>query len=154
MTLVRWLVRIVTAFVAMIALVYFGARFHDGPLAGGELVGAPVADWSFAKDTGEIQLQLASQSRSRTVWFFVLDGKAFVPCSLGFPPGKKWHELAAADGNATLRIDGKRYPVRLTKIDDEVVQSMSDRVRAELTRKYGDLPPTEGGAWVFSVASR
>ena len=32
MTVLRWLVRIVIAFVALVALAYFGARFHDGPI--------------------------------------------------------------------------------------------------------------------------
>ena len=126
MTVLRWLVRIVVALVALIALVYFGARFHDGPLgpipggplAAGEVVSEPVTDWSFAKDAGEIELQLDSQRQSRTVWFFVLDGKGYVPCSLGYPPGKTWHKQAVVNGSATLRIDGKRYPVTLTKLDD------------------------------------
>jgi hypothetical protein len=162
MVVVRWLVRIAAFLVALIALLFFGAQFHDGPLgpipggplAAGELVSEPISDWSFAKETGEIELQLDAQTRSRTVWFFVLDGKGYVPCSLSFPPGKKWHQLAAADGNATLRIDGKRYLVKLTKLDDAVVQQMGDAVRAELTRKYGELPPGEGGAWIFWVTSR
>jgi hypothetical protein len=162
MTALRWIARILTALAALIALVYFGARFHDGPLgpipggplAAGEAVSEPIADWSFAKDTGEIELQLDSQLQSRTVWFFVLDGKGYVPCSLATPPGKTWHKLAAADGRATLRIDERRYPVPLTKLDDTIAQQMGDTVRAELTRKYGRLPPSEGGAWLFQVASR
>ena len=84
----------------------------------------------------------------------MLDGKGYVPCSLGYPPGKTWHKLAAADGRATLRIDGKLYPVTLTKLDDAIAQQMGDSVRAELTRKYGQLPPSEGGAWLFQVTSR
>jgi hypothetical protein len=162
MTVVRWLVRILTGIVALIVLVYFGARFHDGPLgpipggplSAGEEVAAPVTDWSFAKDTSEIELQLASQRQSRTVWFFVLDGKAYVPCSLAYPPGKTWHRQALANGQATLRIDGKRYPVTLTKLDDTIAQQMSDAAGAELSRKYGQPPPGEGGAWLFQVASR
>jgi hypothetical protein len=162
MTALRWLLRIVAGLIAVIALVFVFARFHDGPLgpipggplASGDIVGEPVSDWSFAKDTGEIVLQLASQNRSRTVWFFVLDGKAYVPCSLGYPPGKSWHHKAVADGRATLRIDGKRYPVTLTKLDDAAAQAMRDPARAELSRKYGTLPPGEGGAWIFSVTSR
>src|SRR2546425_402986 len=139
MTVLRWLARIVIALVALIAFVFFGARFHDGPfgpipggpLAAGEAVSEPIADWSFAKDTGEIELQLASQQQSRTVWFFVLGGKGYVPCSLSTPPGKTWHRQAVVNGSATLRIDGKRYPVTLTKVDDPVAQQMGDTVRAE-----------------------
>jgi hypothetical protein len=162
MTVFRWLVRIVIALVALVALAYFGARFHDGPLgpipggplAAGEVVSEPITDWSFAKETGEIELQLDSQQQSRTVWFFVLDGKGYVPCSLSTPPGKTWHKQAVVNGSATLRIDGKRYPVTLTKLDDTIAQQMSDTVRAELTRKYGRVPPGEGGAWLFQVTSR
>jgi hypothetical protein len=161
MTALRWLLRIAAVLVALIALAFFGARFHDGPLgpipggpiSSGERVSQPVTDWSFAKDTGEIELQLASQQRSRTVWFFVLEGKAYVPCSLDFPPGKTWHKQALADGRATLRIDGKRYSVKLTKVDDAVAQQMREAVRAELSRKYGKLPEGERGAWLFSVTS-
>jgi hypothetical protein len=162
MTVLRWIGRILAALVVLVALVYYGARLHDGPLGpipggplkSGELVTEPVTDWTFAKDTGEIELQLDSQRQSRTVWFFVLDGKGHVPCSLGFPPGKTWHKQAAIDGHATLRIDGKRYPVVLTKLGDAIVQQMGDTVRAELARKYGELPPTEKGVWVFQVSSR
>jgi hypothetical protein len=162
MTIVRWLARIATALVALIALAYFGARFHDGPLGlipggpleAGEAVTQPVTDWTFAKDTGEIELQLDSQQQSRTVWFFVVDGKGYVPCSLEYPPGKTWHKQAVANGAATVRIDGKRYPVTLTKLDDTIAQQMSGAARAELGRKYGQLPPGEGGAWLFQVASR
>ena len=162
MTIVRWLVRILAVLVALSALVFFGARFHDGPLGpipggpitAGDPVLEPVADWSFAKDAGEIELQLESQSRSRTVWFFVLDGKGYVPCSLDFPPGKKWHHEAVKDGRATLRIDGKRYLVTLAKVDDAVTQQMAEAARAELQRKYGELPSGESGAWFFEVTSR
>ena len=69
-------------------------------------------------------------------------------------PGSNSTSRPAARSRATLRIDGKRYPVTLTKLDDAVAQQMSEAVRAELTRKYKNLPPGEGGAWLFSVTSR
>jgi hypothetical protein len=162
MALLRWIVRIVAVVVVLFVMVFMGARMHDGPLGpipggpleAGELVGEPVPSWSFVKDVGEVELQLESQARSRTTWIFLLGDKAYVPCSLGFPPGKRWHEDAAADGRAVLRIEGKRYPVTLTRLDDAVVREMGEAVRAELTRKYGELPPSESGAWIFEVASR
>jgi hypothetical protein len=162
MGLLRWLVRIVVGLAVLVALVFLGARLHDGPLGpipggplqSGELVSEPVPNWSFVKDVGEIELQLESQQRSRITWIFFLDGKAYVPCSLGFPPGKSWHEEAAVDGRATLRIEGKRYPVTLTRLDDDAARQIGEAARAELTRKYGQLPPSESGAWIFEVASR
>ena len=88
MTVLRWLIRILAGLVALIALLFVGARFHDGPLGpipggpltSGELVREPIDDWSFAKDVQEIELQLDSERRSRTVWLLVLENQAFVPC--------------------------------------------------------------------------
>ena len=162
MSLLRWLLRIVVGLAALVALLFFAARLHDGPLGpipGGPLeagaeVTEPVADWSFVKDIGEVELQLASQGRSRTTWILFHEGKAYVPCSLGFPPGKSWHHDAAADGRAILRIEGKRYPVTLTKLDDAAVQQLAETVRAEVTRKYGQVPPGDAGVWLFQIASR
>jgi hypothetical protein len=160
MAIIRWLVRILAALVALVVLLLFGARFHDGPLgpipggplASGELVAEPVSDWSFARDVKEIELQLASQERSRTVWLLVHEGQAYVPCSLSFPPGKRWHKLADKDGRATLRIQGRRFPVTLSRTDDP---ALGDALRAEVVRKYGNnVPPEGGGVWIFQVASR
>jgi hypothetical protein len=162
MAVLRWGVRLVLTAAVLVGLLFLAARFHDGPLGpipGGALrsgaeVTEPVGDWSFAKDVGEIELQLASQDTSRTTWILVFDGQAYVPCSLGFPPGKRWHRQAAVDGRATLRIEGRRYPVTLTKLDDAEVQKMESTLRAEVTRKYGQVPPGEAGVWLFRVASR
>jgi hypothetical protein len=152
MTLLRWLLRIIVGLIALVALLFFFARLHDGPL--GPIPGGPLEAGDPAKDVGEIELQLASQGRSRTTWILVFDGKAYVPCSLGFPPGKSWYKEAAKDGTAVLRIQGKRYPVTLTKVDDGVVQQMGDTVRSEVTRKYKNAPPSNAGVWLFEVASR
>jgi len=162
MSLLRWLLRIVVGLAALVALLFFAARLHDGPLGpipGGPLeagaeVTQPVADWAFVKDVGEVELQLASQGSSRTTWILFHEGQAYVPCSLGFPPGKSWHHDAAADGRATLRIEGKRYPVTLTKLDDAAVQRLAETVRAEVTRKYGEVPPGGAGVWLFQISSR
>lgn len=162
MTVLRWLLRIAVGIVAVVALFFFAARLHDGPLGpvpggpleSGDEVGEPVADWSFVKDVGEVELQLASQSTSRTTWILWHEGVAYVPCSLGFPPGKNWHHEAAEDGRATLRIDGKRYPVVLTRLPDDEVAKLAEPIRAEVGRKYGQAPPTDAGVWLFRVASR
>jgi len=162
MTVLRWLLRIVAAGVALLALLFLLARLHDGPLGplpggaleAGEEVTAPVSDWSFATDIGEVELQLRSQSRSRTTWILVHEGEAYVPCSLGFPPGKSWHRDALADGRAVLRIDGKRYPVTLSKLDDAEAESLAAPIQSEVERKYGRAPPSDAGVWLFRVASR
>jgi hypothetical protein len=160
MKLFATLGRILAALVVLAAAAFFAPRFvHDGPLGpipggplrAGELFDLPVSDWSFATDVGEIELQLQSQRISRTTWILVRDGAAYVPCSLGFPPGKSWYRDAQADGRATLRIDGRRYPVTLAKDDDP---TLAEFARGEVVRKYGNAPPSEAGVLFFRVASR
>ena len=157
MTIVRWILRLVAVVIVLVALAFFGARFMDGPLGpipGGALVSGvavsePVTDWNFAMDVPEIALQLASQTQSRTVWILVANGKAYIPASTEYPPGKTWHTKALEDGRATLRIDGKLYAVTLAKVDDPAVASA---VRDVAARKYPSVPP--GDAWLFQVTSR
>ena len=157
MTVLRWIIRVVVGIALLIVVAFFGARFLDGPLGpipggalvSGVLVSEPVADWSFAKDVPEIALQLASQSQSRTTWILVSDGKAYIPASTEYPPGKTWHHKALEDGRATLRIDGKRYPVTLAKVEDPAVVAA---VREVGGRKYPSRP--SGAMWLFQVTSR
>ena len=159
MKIIKGLGWVLGVFVALGVVVYFGARLHDGPL--GPIPGGPlrsgdpfpllVSDWSFALDAREIELQLESQNLSRTTWILVRDGAAYIPCSLSTPPGKRWYVHAQQDGRATLRIEGKRYPVTLTKDEDP---SLAEFARAEVTRKYKTGPSGGGGVMFFKVASR
>lgn len=138
---------------------WFGARFADGPIAifpggplrTGSVLAEPVRDWSFATDVREIELELASQARSRTVWIGVHDAQAYIPASLSFPPGKTWHYEARENGAAMLRIEGQRYPVTLTWVDDEAEQAAVGEV---MRAKYTGGPPGDGGIWFFRVSSR
>jgi hypothetical protein len=157
MGVLRWVMRIVVLVVVLVVLVFLGAPFHDGPigpfpggpLAAGPLVAEPVGDWSFATEVVEVELQLATQSKSRTTWIIVHDGKAYIPAATEYPPGKTWHRLALEDGRATLRIAGKRYPVTLAKAEDPVL------VNAVREVALGKYPVRPGGeAWLFAVTSR
>jgi hypothetical protein len=160
MRVVRWIGIGILALAAALVLLFLGARYHDGPLAaipGGPLasgawVSEPVADWSFARDEQEIELQLAAQPRSRTVWIVVEGGEAFIPCSLDFPPFKTWYRHAARDGRAILRIQDRRYPVALERVEDaERARAVGARVR----EKYETPPLTDPErVWFFRVRSR
>ena len=122
-----------------------------GPLRSGELVSSPVSDWSFVASVEEIELQLASQSRSRTTWILFHGGQAYVPSATGFPPGKNWNVRAQEDGRATLRISGSRYPVTLTRVEDETLIAALGATDLE---KYPEGPPGTDGTWYFAVESR
>lgn len=144
---------------ALIGAVFVGARFHDGPLAiipggplrAGQWVEAPVSDWRFATDLDVVELQLESQSTSRTTWILVRDGIAFIPCSLGFPPGKDWYREAQRDGRAILRIGKDLHRVQLTRDDDPSLPGFALR---EVTRKYGSPPPLDAGVLFFRIGPR
>ncbi|HTY17425.1 MAG TPA: hypothetical protein VMH82_06800 [Myxococcota bacterium] len=157
MLVIRLLIRFVVVLAILGALAAVGARYHDGPLGplpggplvAGPLVTTPVSDWAFAAKVPEIELQLDVQSKSRTTWILVHDGKAYIPASTEYPPGKTWHRVALGDGRAVIRVDGKRYPVLLTKVDDPAVL---EAVRSEAEKKYPKRPG--GEAWLFAVTSR
>lgn len=158
--IVRGFVILVVVLVIAIGALFAGARFHDGPLAlipggplkAGELVAQPPADWSFAKDVQEIEMQLAYESTSRTTWILVRDGVAYIPCSLDFPPGKRWYKAADQNGEAIVRIGGKRYPVTLKRVQDEALVTEIGKVALA---KYPAAARSRGGAiWYFAVEPR
>ena len=129
--------------------------FSGGPLRSGEIVTVPVPHWGFATDVQNIEFELVEPPRSRTVWIVVDNGIAYIPCGLpSFRLWKQWPHEAILDGRAVLRVEGKRYPVQLTKTDDAaLIPSLLARVAA----KYG-LPPGDGGdpgaVWFFRIDSR
>ena len=159
MRILRVIGLFLAAIVGALVLLAFSARFHDGPvglfpggpLEAGPLETTPVADWNFAQAENTIELQLLSQQRSRTTWILVHDGEAFIPCAIGFPPGKTWHMHAMQDGRAVLRIEGKRYPVTLQRVEDPALSAaLAERVKG----KYGREPRPDAGVWYFRVTSR
>lgn len=158
MKLLRWLLYVVLALVVALAVVAFAARYADGPIAifpggpfqSGEVVDDPAADLSFAADLREIELQSGMPPSSRTVWVLVKDGEAFVPCSLTFPPRKNWHREALIHPQAEVRIQGRRYPRRLEKVEDEALQ---EALLGAVAEKYGGLPDQDPDAvWFFRLA--
>ncbi len=160
MKILRFVGSGLAAVVILGIVVYFGARCGDGPLAmipggpiaSGEWVEAPVTDWSFVTDVQEIEFQLEQDSISRTVWILFADGRAFIPASLSFPPGKDWYHRAQDDGRSVIRIGGKRYPVTLRRVDDDATKkAVIDAVAA----KYAPPPGSgEGNVLFFEVSSR
>jgi len=146
------------ALVLLVVAVFVGARFSDGPLAivpggplrSGEWVEADRVDWSFAADVEEIEFE--SGGRSRTTWVVVHEGEAYIPCSLGFPPGKSWHHEILEDPDGVLRVEGKRYARRFVRVEDEGLKA----TLAGLARSKYPAPPGggSGGFWFFHVQPR
>ena len=159
MRVIRWFAIAVGVLVLLVAGIFVVARFHDGPLGfapggplvAGDVVDARIGDWRFAEDIETIELQLDGESTSRTTWILVNEGRAYIPASLSFPPGKRWHKTADQNGAAWLRIAGQRYPVTLERIQDDALQK---ELIGIVGNKYGGGPPGESGVWFFEVTSR
>ena len=163
MKLLRRLGVVIVTLVVAFGLVVVGARYHDGPLgviAGGPLdsgdwVASEGVDWSFAADLPTLELQLLSPPRSRTVWLLFHQGSLYIPCGfVNVSLWKQWPYEAFMDGRAVVRIEGRRYPVKLERSDDESVRRA---VLGGLAEKY-DVALGEGedakNVWIFRVEPR
>jgi hypothetical protein len=154
----RWLGISIAAGVAAIALVFFGARFHDGPIGmfkggafrSGEPAPAP-ADWSFAAADQTLELELpVDVGQSITAWLAVQDGRLYVPC--GLCESKRWAREVLRDGNVRVRLDGKIYELRATRVEDPATL---ERVRPILVEKYGARPEgVSDRTWFFALEPR
>jgi len=159
MRIISFLFKAVVVIALLVGALFGLARFHDGPISmipggpleSGEWVDGLVPDWSFARSIPTIELQLEGDDTSRTVWILVRGDDAYIPCSLGFPPGKEWHLRADENGEAVLRIEGKRYPVHLKRLVEERFVPELEQIAS---LKYGGGPPGDSEIWFFSVRSR
>ena len=146
-----------------------GARFADGPWAiiaggsftSGERVTGPEPDWSFVRDTQEVEFQSLDPARSRTTWILDHEGKAYIPC--GYMTTwwgriwKQWPIEAEKDGRILLRVGGEIYERQLVRVEDG---PMIEPLLAQLSSKYlsgSDVPiesMTSGYLWLFELAPR
>lgn len=161
MKVVKWTGITIAALVGLVALLLGGlliyVPYHDGPIAmipggpleSGELIIEKVTEWSFVAGVETIEMQLiADDNRSRTTWILYHEGAAYIPVTLGFPPGKSWHYVAEEKGDAVVRIAGKRYPVNLTKVEGEEWMATMNRVNRA---KYPPAPGSDQGSWYFML---
>lgn len=155
MRVMRWVSAVVGILALGIGALAIGARFTDGPIAvlpggpfqSGEWVEDPEVDWSFVRDIREIELQSGVGPSSRTTWILFLEGQAYIPCSLGFPPFKRWHHEALDDPEAVVRIEGRRYRRSLRKVED---RALHQRLFRASEKKYGGGPVSDvDGVWFF-----
>ncbi len=133
--------------------------FSGGPLESGELVTDWESDWSFVRGVRTFELQLLNPPRSRTLWIVEIDGKLYLNSNymggLRERYWKKWPAQAEEDGRGTMRIQGKRYPIMLTRITSGPI---IEQVTQAFTRKYRvEMTPAEVDAetlWLFEIAPR
>ena len=140
--ILRWLCGGIGIFAAIALLVFLYAPYADGPIgpfgyiAGGRLDG-PVAvfpdDPSVWADLLTVELETNPKDpRSVTVGLLVVDGVAFVPATLT-PNTKRWPRDVERDGNVRVRVDGRIYRARATRIHDP---RLHERLANAGQRKY------------------
>lgn len=152
MIVLRILSIFIGALIVSIGCYLIAMRFADGPstvVAGGPLVAGELVaeepDWAFARDVMEIELQLLTPPRSRTVWVVEHEGRLYVPC--GYLDSwwgrlwKQWPLEAQEDPRAVVRIAGKRYERTLVPVTAQ--HPAAQPVLARLGEKYGfpAVPP-------------
>ena len=149
---------------------------QGGPFRTGELVEAPVTDWSFGAGR-RTEFELVGYGTSRVAGYVMHDGVAYMTCDLGFMWNrfegrqrlilnliylfKHWHEDAVKDGRALVRIDGKIYKANFVKVEDPGLNEILRGRLEELGREY--VAPAELGprpteppndVWFFRMDSR
>lgn len=161
MRIFRWLGFVLAAAIGLLVVVGVVARFLDGPLGplpggplrAGELVTGPDVDWAKLADVREVELQLVEPPRSRTTWFLVRDGVAYVPC--GFPTMrllKHWPYELARDGRVILRIAGKRYERQAVRVTDR--EEWDALARISQAKYAHGAPAYPDDVWFFRLEPR
>ncbi|MDJ0852506.1 MAG: hypothetical protein QNK04_29395 [Myxococcota bacterium] len=158
---VVWLVRLAAAFgVLVVALAAGGFLlsradgpvfvFAGGPFRSGEQVGFSDLDWAALDELHELEMEIVGAASSRTLWFSVHEGVAYVACDLDCIDGRltRWPQQIERDDRVVIRIDAKRVDARLSHVPHGSAEYAS--VRAGRERKYaGD----EGGRAAAETAA-
>jgi len=144
-------------------VVKYAARSSDGPLEvisggpfqTGQLVES-TTNWSFVDQHMTIEMQTMSPSTSRTMWVVVVDNRVFVITSYMKSRiarlWKKWPHGIKDDPRALIRIDGKIYPMQLSRIQkDDAINAVLLRFNQKYNRQIKAADLEKGASWLFEL---
>ncbi len=118
----------------------------------GEEVTEPVEDWSFVNQTGLCQIQVsAALPHSVNLNCMAADGKLYLSCASC--EGKYWSNAALNNSKARIRINGRVYPVHISRVEDAKTLDIAWQARATKLQRGLGTPPADGW-WSFNVVSR
>jgi hypothetical protein len=156
--IIGWLFLLTALGLAAIAVVAVAARFHDGPLGpipGGAFQGA-AADLALldAAKTGganTVEIEVGQpQPKTRTTWIVAHDGVLYVPA--GYAARKEWPAQAEADGRLRLRVGGKVFTAKATRVTDPALQAALIEAVAKKYDLSGDPQGSMAqGTWFFRL---
>lgn len=110
---------------AVVALFVFAGCGPIGPFPGGalrgEVVSADVADWSFADDLKNAQLETRPEDpHSVNTWWVALDDRLYVPTSMILGPktprDRGWVGHVATDDRVRLRLGDRVFERRALRL--------------------------------------
>lgn len=95
-----------------------------------------AATLEFLRSSQEVSIRTGKRpDRGVVIWAVVVGDAAFVRSVRG--PAGKWYKALAADGRATLEINGRLVPVRAIAVSDAPAIAA---VSAEYLAKYATSP--------------
>jgi hypothetical protein len=155
MKILRWF-GIVLLVIAAGAAAVIGTRTNPlGPIPGrelsGDVVAAPVSDWSFTDEHDLIAVETRPAApHSVTTICIAHEGALYVPASGA--SAKSWPYYAIADPRVRVKIGDLVYPVRATRVTDE---SLRPGLLAAARKKYdiGEERPGFDDVWLFKLES-
>jgi len=135
----------------LLALSVTGFEPHDrtpGLWLKGDLVTAPVADWSFTDKIPEIKIQTQTPfllPHSVTIWCAAYNGNLYVTSARG----REWVEDMIRDPHVRLKIADKVYDRTVSIVDDPAEKAAVLQARL---RKYPQWKgPPDSALTVFRV---
>ena len=98
--------------------------------------GFDAALLSQLRSTEEVRIHAGKASdKTAIIWIVVADDDVFVRSVRG--PKGKWYKAAAADGQATLEVGDRKFPVRVIAATDD---ASIERASREFLAKYTPSP--------------
>ena len=104
----------------------------------GEVAPGPVTDWRFANDVPLCQLQVSAYGLPHAINLNCMstpEGRLFLSCSVC--ETKFWAKHATAGSSGRIRLDGRVYPVTVTRVTDEATLEAAWRARVAKLQVHG-----------------
>ena len=119
----------------------------------GELVTAPVADWSFTDKVPNLKIQTNTWygiPHSVTINCVSYKGQlyldSFYAVGLTYPHGRSWNENVARDPHVRIKIGNQVYDRTLALVTDPAEQAAVNEAKF---KKYPDLKLSPGGTIIL-----
>jgi hypothetical protein len=119
----------------------------------GELVTAPVSDWSFANEIPNVKLQTNTWygiPHSVTINCVSYKGQlyldSFYKAGLTYPHGRSWNENVARDPHVRIKIGNQLYDRTLALVTDPAEAAAINEAKM---KKYPELKLSPGGTVVL-----